>query len=404
MISTYRFTEAGTRHRLCGMPNQDASVVEAHGGYALSFVADGMGSARLGGEAAAIAVQNGYDMACRTLLPIDGIDPAFGDALVRGAFAAAYNAIRSSAAEEGELNEMLTTFMAMCFDEHTGRLHYGYCGDGGILAIDSKGRLKLAARPRKGSTHSETASLFEHETWEFGCLEDVCAFAVLTDGMFDALCPEGALDGSAHIERAVQVMCVPLAVAEGEPRESFDRAFSEDGVHDGSAFGRLFADVGDDRTVVVVASDALGGISEVTVANEGEAQDARVAGGTPQQASARKPAAAAPAQPANGQPAAASAHPAGTAPDRPAAAAPAAGNAAPAARPVPALRDVVPPVTPQQASEARSDAYSDVAPLTDAEIIRVRTLLACCTKCVHVKRELRASSRTKREARYANAR
>ena len=254
-MKTYRFTERGVKHKLRGLDNQDASVVLSHGPHAFAFMADGMGSARCGDEAANIAVEAATDAVGRLFMPLDGVDNLSGKLVIRAAFPAAYNAIQRAAENEEDLNELLTTFMAVYYNERTRRLHFGYCGDGAVLVMLTDGSVKLLTAAQKGATHSQTTQLLDYGAWDFRAEGDVRAFMMLTDGLFDALCPNGALpEADPSRMKALRLLLEsPLGMNDPRMRPYLDQAFSSDG--DNDDLGALFECVGDDRSVVIVSAD-----------------------------------------------------------------------------------------------------------------------------------------------------
>lgn len=379
-MKTYRFTETGLKHRLHRQDNQDACFVEAHGDYAFSFMADGMSSARSGDEAANIAVESARDIMYRTFLPlVDRADESGAD-VMRVAFAAAYNAIQRAACSEEDLNELLTTFMGVFLDERTGRLSYGYCGDGGIIALGIDGRARLLVVPQKGETHSQTTTLLDYHAWKFGHAEEVCACAVLTDGLFDALCPDGSLPtDDVRREVLARLLCVPHMISEPQMTSYLDDAFSLDRPSD--SFGALFDEVTDDRSIVVISTNAVErigaahgaaqqGAAEDALRDEASQDEARYAP-TPQELSTLKTCefAAAPASASSASP------------------------AAPHGAPL------------EPAAETTFACGDEVAPLSSDEIVRLRTLLTRCEACPHMKREARRSVNKRRKGeRHASAR
>lgn len=252
-MKTYRFTECGVKHRLQRLDNQDACFVESHGGHAFAFMADGMSSARFGDEAANIAVEAGCDIMGRLFMPFDGVDNTSGKLVVRASFPAAHNAIQRSARDEEDLNDLLTTFMAAYLNESTGRLHVGYCGDGGVVARFRNGGVRLVTTAHKGAKRSQTTQVLDYGSWEFESIEGVSAFMMLTDGLFDALCPDGLLpEGDPfRMEALRRLLEAPLALDDPRMRPYLDRAFSSQGRNDD--LGALFEHVGDDRSVIIVS-------------------------------------------------------------------------------------------------------------------------------------------------------
>lgn len=256
-MDVYRFTEEGSSHRSRGVGNQDACRVERHDPHCLAFLADGMGSARYGGAAAGIAVGVGLDMARCALVPQRGIDDESGRAAVQAAFSSAYGALQRTARNERELNALLSTLMAVYYNERTGCLHFGYCGDGGLIVLGDDGRMRLATPPHKGQTAFQTTSLLDFESWTFGTIERVRAWAMLTDGLFDALCPDGVVPEGGQREEALRgVFDAPRHLDDPRMRPYLDASFSPSAPSPDD-LGELFDAVTDDRSIVVVrGSDA----------------------------------------------------------------------------------------------------------------------------------------------------
>ncbi len=256
-MEAYRFTEAGTRHQRQGAGNQDALRVEHHGPHCLAFLSDGMGSAGLGAMAADIAVGVGLDMAKRAFVPQPEVDDESGLIAVRTAFSSAYNAIQGAARDGRDLNSLLATFMAVYHNERTGCLHFGYCGDGGIITLGDDGAVRLAAVPHKGQTAFQTTSLLDFSAWTFGSVERVRAWAMMTDGLFDALCPAGSLPvGDQREEALASLLEAPRHMDDPRMRPYLDASFSPSAPSPDD-FGALFDAVADDRSIIVVrGSDA----------------------------------------------------------------------------------------------------------------------------------------------------
>ncbi len=261
---TYQFSETGLSHALTGRENQDALAVSAHGDTAFVFVADGMGSARRGGEAARAAVDAAAALVPWTYLPAEAMRaPSLGFS-VRAAFPIAYNALIGAADKGGwDTRDMLTTFMCVGFDARTGRLEYGFCGDGGIVALTKDGKVRLLTRAAKGALAGQTTPLNSFEGWLFGSCEDVRAFLVMTDGLFDRLCPGGVLPRSLSPE-GIRLRKIlrgllrrPERMDPAQLRIVLDNALSSARpVED--ELGRLVEGVSDDRSLVLISAGGRG--------------------------------------------------------------------------------------------------------------------------------------------------
>lgn len=250
----YQFSEAGTSHVLTGTENQDAHAVHVAANSAFVFMADGMGSARLGGQAACEAVQTASKLVPWTHLS-GGHAPAAADMLaMKVAFPIAYNALSSLAVKnDWDAQELLTTFMCAIYDGTDHRLTYGFCGDGGIVALTRMGEVGLLTRAAKGAQRHQTTPLHSVEGWTFGQRENIQSFFMCTDGVLDALCPETAFRHDARRRKLVRrLLKMPALTNEGQLRIALDNAFSSAGPACDD-LGRLMQGVTDDRTIVLVS-------------------------------------------------------------------------------------------------------------------------------------------------------
>ncbi|MBQ3106353.1 MAG: protein phosphatase 2C domain-containing protein, partial [Eggerthellaceae bacterium] len=124
----YQFSEEGASHALRGEGNQDACSVSECGEVAFAFMADGMGSASRGGEAAQAAVKTAAALTPWTFLAGEPLREPSLRFSVRAAFPIAYNALLEAAAKtDGDTRGLLTTFMCAAYDARSLRLEYGFC-------------------------------------------------------------------------------------------------------------------------------------------------------------------------------------------------------------------------------------------------------------------------------------
>lgn len=145
-VRCYRFTQAGTAHALRDGGNEDACLLVRRGDTALAFVADGMGSAAFGGEAARLCVDAASRVACAAFAPHELMSDESGAVAVKAAFLAAFNELQKDCVLANRpLAELQTTFMAVVFDARTGVLRFGYCGDGGLFVCLKDGSFAVAA-------------------------------------------------------------------------------------------------------------------------------------------------------------------------------------------------------------------------------------------------------------------
>lgn len=250
----YQFSEEGIVHRYRGQSNQDACLASAQDDTVFVYVADGMGSAARGGEAARAAVETAAALVPWTFLPRAEVR---ADALrfsVRAAFPIAYNALVSTAAKTGtSTNDLLTTFMCAAYDARAKTLEYGFCGDGGIVALTYSGEVRLLTTAAKGAVAGSTTPLHSCESWLFGSCENVRSFFACTDGLFDRLCPNGRLPRDRRLRREIKGLLMrPGRMDPHQLRIVLDNAFSplRETV---DSLGQLVDSVSDDRTLVLVS-------------------------------------------------------------------------------------------------------------------------------------------------------
>ena len=251
----YQFSEEGTGHRYCGKGNQDACAVSEHDGTVFVFMADGMGSAARGGEAAHAAVSTAATLVPWTFLSHDSMREASLRFSVRAAFPIAYNALVSTAAKtDGRTQDLLTTFMCAAYDTRSHTLEYGFCGDGGIVALTCSGEVRLLTKAVKGTTIGSTTPLHSCESWLFGTCENVRSFFICTDGMFDRLCPSGQLPLNRRLRKEIKgLLKRPERMSAAQLRIVLDNAFSCTR-ESADSLGKLMDGVSDDRTLVLISS------------------------------------------------------------------------------------------------------------------------------------------------------
>jgi hypothetical protein len=176
----------GTSHERTGQECQDAHHWQAVGErLILAAVADGAGSASLGGLGAQTAVQAAIDH-----LAGCGADAETGEHLwrahLRTALAAARDAVLEVAAVRGESpRELATTLILLAATPELAAA--AQVGDGAALLRSSSGELVSLTRPPSDEYINQTTFLVSAdgvETAQFGTWRgSVEAVAVLTDGL-----------------------------------------------------------------------------------------------------------------------------------------------------------------------------------------------------------------------------
>lgn len=247
-MGIFEFTQRGVSHEQAGIPNQDAIATCEFMGTSICLLSDGMGSAALAREAASICVEQGRNAALMTLVPAGGMLEKTAPAAVRAVFAAAFNSLQLAALNNGwDVNQLKATLMCAIFHEQSGRLWWGSCGDGGIIAWH-RGKPHLITTPQKGEHFCETSEVLQC-AWQFGETRSVEGFLMASDGMYDYMTtytPEGHLVTTPIVGR--------LYPCANESREGASarlaQLFSAVTYADTAPDGNTFAFVTDDRSVV----------------------------------------------------------------------------------------------------------------------------------------------------------
>jgi hypothetical protein len=179
----------GNSHKKSGTPNQDCKSVKLiNDDWVIAVVADGLGSAthsNLGSTTAVKSVIDFFDNSCPNFWYVDNIV-----ATIRLAFVQAIQNIKQLAKSQNvDYQEFETTLT--CAVYNNTKLVYGHIGDGGIITLDPFGCYHQLTMPQKGEHFNETAVLTENpKEWSFGVSsEPVVALLLVTDGIYDILCP-----------------------------------------------------------------------------------------------------------------------------------------------------------------------------------------------------------------------
>ena len=183
-MKVFGVTKCGKGHEEINIECQDFSRWGASddGRMAIVVVADGVGSCKEAKRGAETAGNDAFEFLSNNMPVVNNPDDF--EALIRVAMIRAQKAINKVAKEEGNTSfDYCTTLMAaVAFDNV---VHYGFSGDGGIVALQN-GDFKSITTPQKGPDGVSVITLLSgSEHWEFGKIDDAEAVMIATDGVTD---------------------------------------------------------------------------------------------------------------------------------------------------------------------------------------------------------------------------
>lgn len=188
MIGSYYVSAIGTAHleKADGVCQDYSAVKHISDRLVVAAIADGLGSAAQSDVGAKLAVESVLEHISQRInsVPLNQYPE-----LIKQAYIYAYNETLSKAKENGiDARDYNTTLTAViyCGTE----LYYGQCGDGGIIALTAQGDYVRVTSAEKGESFNETHPLLNGEQyWSFDRFQgQVCAFLMMTDGIFDLVC------------------------------------------------------------------------------------------------------------------------------------------------------------------------------------------------------------------------
>lgn len=275
-MKVYTYSRQGNSHVALNVECQDCyrCTVSEDGNVTITAVADGVGSCRYAKEGAQIAVNTAVEV-CKTYFPIEK-NPMDFIAVIHTAMLAAEKEIRRNENPA----EFATTLMVVIGVDKT--FYYGFCGDGGIIALQN-GTVKKITSPQKGSDGESVITLLSGcETIEFGTIEDVDSLLIATDGVYDKLCYNRLCsnDESGLYNNLCYALMDVDVCDSGDPEKIYEEAFNgntdqlyenlfrcmhRDGNDDkaileqirkNAFFARLLNGIYDDITLVVISCGA----------------------------------------------------------------------------------------------------------------------------------------------------
>lgn len=252
MIYTYGITQQGTYHVKNNIVCQDAhNIVKCGDSMVVAAVADGLGSEEHSDIASKIAANSATNYCAKNICE-DTTDEGILTVL-HAAFVLAQNEIESEAKKNHhELDQYDTTLSLAILKD--GTLFYGHSGDSGIIALTSDGLYEKITEQQRDAYGRVFPLYFGDEKWVFGKYgKPVASVLLATDGMFETFFPYLIQNEPVNIYVALARYFMDiqvLGVSELGETAVQDKMFKFiDSISD--------AQVNDDKTVVVIASDAI---------------------------------------------------------------------------------------------------------------------------------------------------
>ena len=188
MLLHYKANMAGPYHIENGIVCQDSYAVrEGKNGEMIVAVADGLGSELYSDVGSQVGVNRAVDYCAEKLTPEMSVDEI--KKMISNSFVHAYAAILERAEEDKQdSNQYDTTLCLAIYDG--SHVVYGQSGDSGMIAVLESGeyvQLTQQQRDEEGYVYPLCSG---PEFWQFGQEEGpVSALMVMTDGVFEQICP-----------------------------------------------------------------------------------------------------------------------------------------------------------------------------------------------------------------------
>lgn len=188
MIAIYKVNMPGPYHIEKSVPCQDAYRIQNKKGIVYTAVADGLGSCDRSDKGAMISSSYVVSYCAGNYTGEMSDENVFH--MMRRAFTRAYLKIDNIAREEGnEVEEYDCTLCLAIYDEKSKTLYYGQSGDSGLIAQITDGTYKQVTTQQRDEEGRVYPLCFGASYWKFGKVNDVCAYMLMTDGIWDQMCP-----------------------------------------------------------------------------------------------------------------------------------------------------------------------------------------------------------------------
>ncbi len=189
MIIDYGFSIVGKSHMTSSDCCQDSHLIRrTEDGRIIAAVADGVGSAKNSHIGSKIAVNTAVKFCCE-YMPYDH-NLISTKSMLRTAYNYAFKQILREAEKHNQPIESYDTTLTLAIYDGK-RIIYGHSGDGAIIGLTSFGDYVEITRVQKGEDSISVLPLRSGYTkWVIDSYEeDLCSVMLLTDGMFETICP-----------------------------------------------------------------------------------------------------------------------------------------------------------------------------------------------------------------------
>jgi len=190
MIGYYKMSLIGSSHlsELDGVCQDSSGIKLLSNGWVVAAIADGLGSSKRSDIASDLAVKEILRFVEENLPEVWHEESLIS--LLRIAFHVALKKIKSVAKQSGNpIKDYDTTLTAIIYNGTN--VVYGHVGDGGIITLSRYGDFSVLTIAQKGEEFNTVVPLrAAPDNWIFGeSKEAVCSILLLTDGIFDIVCP-----------------------------------------------------------------------------------------------------------------------------------------------------------------------------------------------------------------------
>lgn len=202
MICYYKVNMAGPYHIDNNIPCQDSYSIEQNGNVICVAVADGLGSEVHSDIGSAVASETATRYCMEHYCSGMAVDKV--KSIMNNAFVYAYKAVLQAASDAGDSeDEYDTTLCLVIFDD--SHVYYGQSGDSGITALLQNGHYMKVTEQQRDEDGCVYPLCWGPEKWVFGEIsEPVSAVMLMTDGVFEEICPPVLKDREININ-------IPLA-------------------------------------------------------------------------------------------------------------------------------------------------------------------------------------------------